>query len=82
MFQPWIKKKSLKKPSRSGKLVLEGERPSMIALLSMSAILVGVGVFVIQKSLADQASPVNAVTPAATPSNSVTPSPSPQPVGR
>jgi hypothetical protein len=46
MFTPWIKRKSLKKTSKSRNLVVDGERPSLIMLLSLSALLVLVGVFV------------------------------------
>ena len=79
MFQPWIKKKAFKKAPQGNQLVVPGGRPSVISLLSISAILVGVGVFVIQHSLADSSDPANSPSPmvsvAATPSPTVTPTP-------
>jgi hypothetical protein len=77
MFTPWVRRKSLKRGSKSKKLVLEGESPSLIMLLSLVAIFVGVGLFVIQRSLADQMKQYNPPTP--TPTVSGTPSPTPTP---
>jgi hypothetical protein len=77
MFQPWIKKKAFKKAPQGSQLVVPGGRPSVISLLSVSAILVGVGVFVIQHSLADSSNPDMSPTPMvsveASPSPTVTP---------
>jgi hypothetical protein len=78
MFQPWIKRKSLKKPLNGKHLVVNGEPPSMIMLLSLSALLVVVGVFVVQKSLASNwwsLQPKPAATPASTPTPTATPTP-------
>jgi hypothetical protein len=52
MFTPWIKRKSLKKTSKSKRLVVDGEPPSLIALLSVSALVVVAGVFVVQTGMA------------------------------
>ena len=77
MFTPWVRRKSLKKSAKGKRLVLEGESPSLIMLLSLVAIFVGVGLFVIQHSLADQMKVYNPPTP--TPSITGTPSPTPTP---
>lgn len=77
MFAPWIKRSSLKRGSRDKRLLVAGERPSVILLLSLSALLVLVGVFVVQRSWAKGVGPVPAVTqtPTVSPSASVVPSP-------
>jgi hypothetical protein len=83
MFQPWIKKKAFKKAPQGNQLVITGGRPSVISLLSLSAILVGAGVFVIQHSLADSsapdASPSPLVSVAATTTPTTTPTMTPTP---
>ncbi|HEY2003964.1 MAG TPA: hypothetical protein VGH44_02505 [Candidatus Saccharimonadia bacterium] len=76
MFTPWIKRKSLKRDIKSKRLVVDGARPSMIALLAISALFVGVGLFVIQKSLADDRREFP-LTLSPTPTVSVTSSPTP-----
>jgi hypothetical protein len=71
MFHSWIRKKALKRKPRNGKrLVIDGERPNVIALVSVSGLLVAVGIFVLQKSLA---APRVEVSPAASPYASVLP---------
>jgi cytoskeletal protein RodZ len=85
MFTPWIKRKSLKKTSKSRNLVVDGERPSLIMLLSLSALLVLVGVFVVQRGMAatwwnaqsDPAESSGAAPPSATPTPTPTPSATP-----
>jgi hypothetical protein len=53
MFRPWIRKKALKRRPRKGKhLVIDGERPSVVALVAVAGLLVALGVFVLQHSLA------------------------------
>jgi cytoskeletal protein RodZ len=82
-----LARKSLKKDPKSKALVVDGERPSLIMLLSLSALLVLVGVFVVQKGLASnwwaaqpEATPVATPTPTpAGPTASPSASPSPQP---
>jgi len=79
MFTPWIKRKALKRDTKGKRLVVDGAPPSMIALLSVSAIFVGVGLFVIQKSLAEDQRlyPLTtpSLTPTVTPTGSVIPAP-------
>jgi hypothetical protein len=70
MFTPWIKRKALKRTSRSKQLVVEGESPSKIMLLSLAALCVMVGVYVVQRSYAQ-------TPPASTPIPSVSASPLP-----
>jgi hypothetical protein len=77
MFTPWIKRKSLKRSPKSKRLVMEGERPSMITLVSVCGLLVVAGVFVVQQSWAGVKE--NLLTPAATVSVSPTPTPTPTP---
>ena len=81
MFTPWIKRKSLKHDIKSKRLVVDGAPHNMIALLAISAIFVGVGLFVIQHSLAAEqgAFPLATPTPSPTPSMSPTPSPTQSP---
>ena len=91
MFTPWIKRKSLKKTVQGKSLIVEGERPSLIMLMSLSALLVLVGVFVVQRSMAaswwsgDAAPAVTSgaapeTTPTPTPTLTPTPSMTPTPV--
>ncbi|MDB5178914.1 MAG: hypothetical protein JWN01_857 [Patescibacteria group bacterium] len=82
MFTPWIKRKSLKRGSKGKRLVVSGESPSLIMILSFSAVLVLVGVFVVQHSLADnerdavmKATPTPSLSPSHTPSPTLTPQP-------
>lgn len=77
VFTPWIRKKALKRKPRKGKrLVIDGERPNVVALVSVSGLLVAVGIFVLQRSLA---APVAPTGPAVTPYVSELPSPTPTP---
>lgn len=84
MFTPWIKRKSLKRDTKSKRLVVDGAPPSMIMLLAISAIFVGVGLFVIQRGLAEDQREFPLATPTPTPSvlpsGSPTPSATPTPV--
>jgi hypothetical protein len=87
MFTPWIKRKALKRSSSNKTLVVSGESPSRIMLLSLTALCMMVGIYVVQHSLADSV-PANITTPApmpyATPSMSPssTPNAGVAPVGR
>jgi hypothetical protein len=76
MFTPWIKRKALKRNQRSKTLIVSGESPSRIMLLSLSALCVMVGVYVVQQSYAQT---LPAATPSPTPVVSPTPSPTPTP---
>jgi len=78
MFTPWIKRKSLKRDTKSKRLVVDGAPPSMITLLAISAIFVGVGLFVIQRGLAaDRRDNPVEPTPSASPSPTASPTPTP-----
>lgn len=79
MFTPWIKRKALKRDTKSKRLVVDGAPPSMIMLLAISAIFVGVGLFVIQKSLAEDRRLYPSETPSPTPTPTATGSPTPSP---
>lgn len=79
MFTPWIKRSSLKRETKSKRLVVDGAPPSMIMLLAISAIFVGVGLFVIQRSLAEDRRMYPLETPEPTPSPTVSPSDTPTP---
>jgi hypothetical protein len=74
VFTPWIKRKALKRNQRSKTLIVNGESPSRIMLLSFTALCVMVGVYVVQKSNA-QSLPAPTPTPVVTPSPSASPTP-------
>jgi hypothetical protein len=79
MFTPWIKRTSLKRAPRSKRLVVDGQRPSMILLLSFSVLLVMVGVVVVSQSRASDVkgsyeAPMPAVSASVSPSPSMSPS--------
>jgi hypothetical protein len=86
MFAPWIRKKALKRKPRkqSKRLVIDGERPNVIALVSVTGLLVAVGIFVLQRTLAaPQAQPGGPIIitpePSPLPTDEVSPSPSVSP---
>jgi hypothetical protein len=75
MFFPWIKRKALKRSPKTKTMVVEGTNPSLITLLSLSALMAVVGVFAVRHSHA--ATPASeGATPAlsAPPSTQVSPS--------
>ncbi len=53
MITSWIRRKSLKKPTK-GRFVASGSKMSPVMLLSIVGLLIAVGVFVVQHSLASQ----------------------------
>jgi hypothetical protein len=76
MFSPWIKRKSLKRTTKGKNLVIQGGPPSLIMLLSVSALVVFVGCYVVTASLAGSqwnAAPTPTIQPSSSPSPSTTP---------
>lgn len=53
MFTSWVKKKSLKKVTKS-RFIVSGASLSPVMLMSMVGLLVVIGLFVVQRSLAQQ----------------------------
>jgi hypothetical protein len=76
MFTPWIKRKSLKRTSRGKTLLVNGESPSRIILLSVSVLCVMVGLYIVQHAVADSVPPGD-YTPAPTVSGSPSVLPTP-----
>ena len=48
MFSPWIRRKSLKRPTKGRRLVVGGEPLNLISLLVLAAIFVLFGFVVVQ----------------------------------
>jgi hypothetical protein len=80
MFTPWVRRKSLKRLSRGKRLVLESEPVNPIRLVGLSAILIGVGMYAVQMSLADNRAqePTPTVTPSPSPTATPTPTLTPE----
>jgi hypothetical protein len=77
MFAPWIKRKSLKHSLKTKSMVVEGNNPSLIMLLTLAGLMVVVGVFAVRHSHA--ATPVSeGVVPVVSVSSSPTPTSSPE----